>query len=343
MAATLRPGATFGVGSLPHRSVADAIEFAWSSSDVPTIFTLPRMSPAEGMVAQALVGIEGVSVGQYGGISVDVARLDVEPEIRTDLGSDAYTSFAAFLQSFASRGDGVEWVKWQFIGPVTLGLALVRIGLEPDAAFRLSLQAVRAHVIALEHEVAQWCGDVGQIIVLDEPSLPEALVPGFVLAPDAVVDLVSGGLAAIEPHHVTGVHCCGSTDWGALLSTGANILSVPVPSASDDVAMAETLRAASRISDHLEHGGRIAWGAVRTDGPISVSPERSWKGLVETMCSLVKAGVDPLLLRKMSHVTPACGLGTLSEQLADRVMMHVGDVANRVAEQATASRLTLGS
>lgn len=343
MSTNLRPGATFGVGSLPHRDIAEAIEFAWTSSDVPTIFTLPRRSPAEGMVAQALVGIEGVSVGQYGGISVDVGRLDVEPEVRTDLASDAYSSFAAFLQSFRERGAGTEWVKWQFIGPVTLGMSLVRIGMDPASAFRLSLQAVRAHVVALEQEIASACGEVGQIIVLDEPSLSDALASSFPLAPDEVVDLVSGGLAIVPSHHVTGVHCCGRVDWGALLSTGANIISVPVPPQSDEAAIAEVVRAASRISDHLEHGGRIAWGAVRTDGPISVSPERPWKGLVELMCSLVKAGVDPLVLRRMSHVTPACGLATLSEQLASRVMGHVAEVSRRVAEQATASRLTLGS
>ena len=29
-----RPGATFGVGSLPHRSVAAALDFVWRSTDV---------------------------------------------------------------------------------------------------------------------------------------------------------------------------------------------------------------------------------------------------------------------------------------------------------------------
>ena len=73
-----RPGATFGVGSLPHRSVAAALDFVWRSTDVVTIPSLPRRSPAEGMIAQALVGIEGVSVCQYGGISVDVSSLDID-------------------------------------------------------------------------------------------------------------------------------------------------------------------------------------------------------------------------------------------------------------------------
>ncbi len=41
------------------------------------------------MIAQALVGIEGVSVGQYGGSSVDVSQLDVGQFVTTDLSSDA--------------------------------------------------------------------------------------------------------------------------------------------------------------------------------------------------------------------------------------------------------------
>ena len=339
----LRPGATFGVGSLPHRSVADALDFVWSSTDIPTIPSLPRRSPAEGMIAQALVGIEGVSVGQYGGISVDVSQLDVDQFIFTDLMSDSYGAFEQFLSTFRERDRGVDVVKWQFVGPVTLGVQLLRLGLDASVAFPLALQAVRAHVLALEGAVADACGDITQIIVLDEPSLPEVLEPGNVIGSEHAIDLVSGALAAVEARHIAGVHCCAHTDWGALLATGARVLSVPVPSVNDDAAMAEMLVAASRISDLLEHGGRIAWGAVRTDGPISVNAERSWKSIVEVMCALVRAGVDPVLLRRQSFVTPACGLGTHSDAIADRVFRHVRDVSLKVAEQATASRLTLGS
>jgi hypothetical protein len=33
----LRAGASFGVGSLPHRSVSQALDFVWRSTDIPTI------------------------------------------------------------------------------------------------------------------------------------------------------------------------------------------------------------------------------------------------------------------------------------------------------------------
>ena len=340
-ALTRRPGATFGIGSLPHRNMSEAIDFVWSSTDIPTIPSLPRRSPAEGMIAQALVGIEGVSVGQYGGISVDVSALDVDHFITTDLSSDAYGAFSAFLHTFREHDTGTDTVKWQFVGPVTLGIALVRIGLEPCIAFPLALQAVRAHVAALEAEVSKACGGIRQIIMLDEPSLVEALEPGFFLGSEDVIDLISGALAVIAPTNVNGVHCCAHTHWAELLATGANVLSVPMPSPSNEDEMAEMLGAASRISDHLGHGGRIAWGAVRTDGPIAVSAERPWKSLVEVMSALVKAGVDPLLIRRMSYVTPACGLGSHTDAVAERVFSHVRELATRVGKKSTASLLTL--
>jgi hypothetical protein len=257
------------------------------------------------------------------------------------LTSDAYGAFSAFLQTFHEHNTGTDTVKWQFVGPVTLGVALVRIGLEPDIAFPLALQAVRAHVAALEAEVAKACGDVRQIVMLDEPSIAEAFEPGFFLGSEEVIDLVSGALAVIAPSNVNGLHCCAHTDWAALLSTGANVLSVPMPSPSNEEDMADMLASASRISDHFVHGGRIAWGAVRTDGPIAISAERPWKSLVDVMCALVKAGVDPLLIRRMSYVTPACGLGSHTDAVAERVFSHVRELATRVGNKSTASLLTL--
>ena len=57
----LRPGATTGIGSLPHRSVHEAASFALCKYELPAIPSLPRRSPAEGMIAQAVVGINGVA------------------------------------------------------------------------------------------------------------------------------------------------------------------------------------------------------------------------------------------------------------------------------------------
>ncbi len=82
---SLRAGAATGVGSLPHRSVHDAAAFALREYDVPAIPSLPRRSPAEGMIAQAVVGINGVTLGQYGSIAVDPHAVDPCAPVVTDL------------------------------------------------------------------------------------------------------------------------------------------------------------------------------------------------------------------------------------------------------------------
>jgi hypothetical protein len=57
----------------------------------------------------------------------------------------------------------------------------------------------------------------------------------------------------------------------------------------------------------------------------------------------VRKGVDPVLLRRNSIVTPVCGLGMHTDDLATQVMALVDEISLKVQEQSTASRLTLGS
>src|SRR5215207_8963539 len=164
----LRPGAATGIGSLPHRSVHDAATFALREYEIPAIPTLPRRSPAEGMIAQALVGISGVTLGQYGSIAVDVDRLDPDAPVATDLGHDAYGGLRAFLADAAARQYRGP-VKWQFTGPVTLGAALTRVGVPADRAFAVAAASVRAHVAAIASAVACALPSSPQIVWFDEP------------------------------------------------------------------------------------------------------------------------------------------------------------------------------
>ena len=331
--ATPMAGTATGVGSLPHRDASAAAEFALRHSpDLPAIPTLPRRSPAEGMIAQAVVGITGVTPGQYGSLSVDVGRIAADHDVVTDLDHDAFGGFRAFLQAAQGRTGPV---KWQFTGPLTLGLSLVRAGVPSPLAFEVSVHAVRSHVQALHAEVAAALPGCEQIVVVDEPSLHQIMLPGFPLAPDAAIDLVSGALAAIERDATAGVHCCSDADWPSVLAAGPQVLSLPVSS--------DLVSVAGYIARFLESGGVIAWGAVATDGPIPATAERPWRQLSDVWCQLVQRGCDPMMLRQQAWITPACGLGMHSEGVAEHVYDLVADIAYRVRTQATALRLSLGA
>jgi hypothetical protein len=330
----LRPGAATGIGSLPHRSVHDAATFALREYELPAIPTLPRRSPAEGMIAQALVGISGVTLGQYGSIAVDIDHLDPEAPVATDLGHDAYAGLRAFLTTAAARQLRGP-VKWQFTGPVTLGAALTRVGVPPDRAFVVAARAVRAHLGVIAAAVAGALPDSPQIVWLDEPWMGELMSAGFPIAPDPAIDLLSTAMAMLEPTATVGVHCCADADVASLLAAGPAMLSIPLDPRLVDVA--------GYLSRFLEDGGYIAWGAVATDGPIATTSERAWRLLSEVWCELVNRGCDPVELRQRSLVTPACGLGLHSPQVADRVMRLTREISRRVNEQAVASRFALGA
>jgi hypothetical protein len=296
--------------------------------------TLPRRSPREGLVGQALVGLAGVSVGQYGSVSVDLGDIDPLGLVETDLSDDAFGGFRAFLDEAVAcgyRGD----VKWQFLGPVTVGATLMRSGLPAEIAFDVATNAVCARLAQLHAAVEAALPGSRQFVVVDEPAFADALQPDFPVSLDVVVDVVSMAMSAVEAVAAVGVHCCGVSDLAAVLATGPHVLSVPVtPSIASQAA---------RISRFLRDGGVVAWGAIPTEGPIPISVERPWKALSTTWCGLVGEGVDPGLLRRQSMITPACGLGTHSPSVAERVHRLTAELSGRVCDQAMATRFSLGA
>lgn len=323
--AGLRPGSSFGVGSLPHRSAREAATFAMTEYDVPTAPSLPRRSPAEGMIAQAVIGISGVSLGPYGSIAVDRGAIDPEAPVVTDLAGPAFRGMRAFGHAVTSAGYRGP-VKWQFAGPVTLGVALARAGLDSDVAFTVASHAVRAHVAALSAALSEVLTHNAQIVVIDEPWFGELMDPGFPVAPDRVIDMVSGAMAAVSGVATVGVHCCAPGDVASLLAAGPDLVSIPVRRSFGVVA--------GYVSRFVAAGGHIAWGVVPTDGPVFTSPERHWRLLSEVWRDLELRGVDIDQLRAQSLVSPQCGLGKHTPAVAERVCRAAREVGRRIRETA---------
>jgi hypothetical protein len=325
----LRPGTSTGVGSLPHRSAAAAARFALTEYDLPAIPSLPRRSPAEGMIAQAVVGINGVTAGQYGSIAVDTRTVDPEAPVLTDADTDSFCGLRRFLGDAIAAGLDSP-VKWQFVGPVTLGAALTRAGLADDVAFAVAARAVRSHVVSLSATVATALPRCPQIVVIDEPWFAELSSPGFPVDPDTAIDLLSGAMASIGGVATVGVHCCGDADVASLLAAGPDVLSIP--------ARPALVGAAGYLGRFLDRGGRVAWGVVATDGPVFVSPDRHWRELVALWAAIERRGVDGAMLRRRSLVTAHCGLGLHTPTVAERVCRAVREIGRRIDAAAREDR-----
>lgn len=327
-------GATFGIGSLPHRRLDDAARFAIDAFAIPTAPTLPRRSPAESAVAQALVGVPGVSLGPYGTIAVDPDQLDVRRPVTTDLDGPGFGGLRAFVDVMVERRAAGP-LKWQFLGPISVGLALVRAGADRAVAFEVALGAVRGHLRTIEAYMAARLPDCPQIVLLDEPFADSMLDAGFPIAPDEAIDLISGALAALAPTTMSGVHACTGADLPTLVETGAQILSAPVDAITTDIT--------GYVDRFIEAGGWIAWGAVSTSGPIGVGQPRAWQRLAERFCQLVTSGCDADRLQAQSFLTPSCGLGHHATAVADHVAEALRETSLSLRSEASAARFVLGA
>ena len=331
----LRPGAATGIGSLPHADPRAASTFVLERHPrLPAAPSLPNRSGVERMIAQAAWGIRGIQVLPDGSLRVDdPAALDPRAPL-TDAGLDGepFVALRAFLGAVAGRHGPI---KLQLTGPVTLGIALHSVGVPVHHAFAVAGAAVRARARMLVAAAKETAPLASLVVFVDEPGLTAAMHPGFPIEPERTIDLVSSALATIEPHAMTGLHCCGPADWRVVLQSGPQILSLPLGAGAVDHAGA--------LGEFLERGGWVAWGAVPTTGPLGSTADRLWQQLSEEWCALTRAGCDPVRLREQALVTPACGLATHGEAQADLVLSLTNQVARRLETQALGMRLTVGA
>jgi methionine synthase II (cobalamin-independent) len=323
-------GLATGVGSLPLTDPVAAADLVLRR--IPDLPAVPQLAvPTEGVVAQWADALPEVTIADDGTLIVDPDRSG--EAILAEFTERAHTGLLGFLDVAGSRPEAPARVKAQIVGPLTLGVALVDGGLPADRAFARAQETVRAWFEALESLLARRLPSARPLIFVDEPALVLWRCGDPPIEREPAVDLLSGALAAATVE--TGVHVCGDGDLGLAFEAGATVLGVPVrPAVVEDVGS---------LVRHLDADGWIAWGAVPTDRPIGESPDPLWRQLVTLWCDLSRRGCDPLRLRSQAIVTPACGLAGHGVSQAEHALALAAEMAERVAAQSAAARLTAGA
>jgi hypothetical protein len=325
-------GTVTGIGSLPHDDTATAVAFVLDRlPGLPAAPSLPSTDPRQGLLAEGLWGIDGVTVGDDGGYTVD-ARLDPATPVADErLEGPPWAATRAFLAAVAGR---TEPIKLQLPGPITIGRALAGDGVEPERAYAVAGAAVSQRAQQLVRLARASVPEAPIVVFLDEPGLTGGM-PFLAVPVERVIDLVSGALAAIEADAITGIHCCGETDWRIPLQAGPQILSLP--------ATTEIAPYTGALASFVERGGWLAWGAVPTDGPRSGTVGRLWRTVASRWCELVQAGCDPVRLRHHTLLTPECGLALHTVDQSGRIFDLVHQLADRLQDQLTSVRLSIGA
>ncbi len=296
---------------------------------MPPIPSLPRRSPAEFEIARALLGVAGVALGQYGTFTVDAEQLDPHADVDTDLDGPQFTGFRTYLE-LAADHDPSRPVLWGFAGPVSVGLALIRAGAEPELAFEVAHAAVCQHLRALVGAVAEALPGAPQIVMLSEPFAADLGGRDFPLAPDESVDLMSSAMAVVAPAANVGVCGDADIDVSLLLASGPELIAIP--------ASKRVVPLAGQLDRYLANGGWIVWGAVSTGGPIGVTSTRSWLQLQEVWGELSARGCSPELLRERCLLAPDGDLVHHNPVIAERICRTVRDMSTKLRLMAASQR-----
>lgn len=339
------------IGSLPLTDYAEAARLVWDyTPEIPLWVQLPKV-PGEGMTRQFAAGMPGL-VEDGGRAFIDTASPDFEESLlsfyeealalqdeavelensRFAMAPEAAGGFFELIRQALGRTPPPLALKGQIVGPVTFGTSLCdrhgkAIFYDPqlrDAAFRLLALRARWQVRRL--------AALGRPVVLfiDDPAITgfgssiyigmnrEDVCQGL----GAVIDAVhqEGGMA--------GVHICANADWTLVLDSAADVLSFDAYAFFDQFVIYR-----DAIRRFAERGGWIAWGLVPTLSPEDLDRETGaslfiqWEAKSAQVAAL---GIDPQRLMAQSLITPACGMGTLSVELATKALRLTRELSDRI-------------
>ncbi|PLX39798.1 MAG: hypothetical protein C0608_10995 [Deltaproteobacteria bacterium] len=332
-------GIATGIGSLPHLDPDEAVGLVMESLPAfPFWPQLPKLSHLEGMTLQYAPGLPGllcegeschIDTGDRGVGELDAfyGRVLEGDTASFALQYERAQGFKPFLEALGGREKGsVRFVKGHVTGPVTLASALKdSAGREivTDESFR---EAVSAQLAMNARWQIRELGRFGApvIIFLDEPVMEVFGSAYSTLDRETVIALWSPVLDAIrEEGGISGIHCCGNTDWGFLFESGTDIVNFDAYNFMEKMTLYS-----GEAEKFIENGGALAWGIVPTSDEVRGETLESLSArLDEGIKAFEAAGVAPELLRRQCLLTPSCGMGSLTVEETKMVFDRLGELS----------------
>jgi methionine synthase II (cobalamin-independent) len=328
---------TLGIGSLPYIDAARSAERIFEAFDIPFWPQLPKRSFKENMYSQFSQGLPGLViddrkrtlyVDSSKDLSEELAKI-YEAYISGDYNSFGITEeFAEGFYAFIKTAERYkpEYAKGHITGPVSFGLGVTD---EKNKPIIYNDGLKEAFVKLLEMK-AMWQIDrlkdaaKNIVIFIDEPYLA-SFGSSFVNIKREEVMLMLDSI--IEGIHskgaIAGIHCCGNTDWAMIAGTKVDIINF------DAYLYAENLSLYSKdIKEFLKKGGYLAWGIVPTsEDTLKETSSSLFKKLSSQIENLEKKSIDRGLIMSNSLLTPSCGMGTLSNELTEDILVKLADLA----------------
>lgn len=322
------------IGSLPHTDPELACRLMLEASrEVAAWPQLPGLGFRENMYAQYSEGLPGIRVD----MSAERMWFQVDESLEGELERfyqavidedlDHFRmsgEYAAGLKAFlggAFSGELAErpYVKGQVTGPISFGLTVTdqnkRASLYNETLEQAIVKGLTLKGRWQSGELRRAAPGARVILFYDEPYLHSVGSALLSVSREQVVGDIRACLEGCGAD-MTGVHCCGNTDWSLVFATGVDVVHF------DAYEYLEPFVAYDReIGDHLGRGGVVAWGVIPKDeNVLKVTSDELVATLEGAFDTLEGKGIERDLLARQSMVSPSCGLGPSTEEIAERAL-----------------------
>jgi hypothetical protein len=261
----------------------------------------------------------------------------IEERLETFAISPDYASGFYELQKMIRNEDhqDFKFIKGHVTGPVSLGLAVTdenkRPALYSDLLVDPIVKTLALKVRWQEAELQSTLPGAKTIIFIDEPYLTSFGSAFVVLNRKNVIGHLRTVAESISG--LSGVHCCGNTDWTLFTEAGVDIISFDAFDYTESIALYPV-----EISKFLENGGVLAWGIVPTVYPDLEQIDRENVGSLlkrfeEKIKVLTDKGIDRDLLLQACLITPNCGTGSMTPHNAEKVFKLIKEIAEKIKQR----------
>lgn len=338
------------IGSLPYDNPKDAMTQVQNYfSKIPFWPQLANVSKNEDMTYQFLEGMPSFFIPDDGDFHFDTEDEqffnDVE-EFLSDyeriienkdynllekfaISENFSSTFRPFLELI--KKNHCKYAKGQITGPFTLAAGLTdKKG--KSAIYDETLRELIVKILSLK---ALWQvteikkAGAAPVIFIDEPTLSQLGASSYITISREEVIAMLREISDIIKNNggISGIHCCGKCSWTVPIDAGIDIISLDAYTYAQNLSIYH-----KEIKTFLEKGGKIAWGIVPTkdkkaleNADLTIIDDKFKKAVNY----LTKKGINEKLIIENSLVTPTCGAGSLSNELAEKAMRLTFELKER--------------
>ncbi len=338
------------IGSLPLTDHGEAVKLILAKVPmIPLWPQLPRL-PEEGMVRQFISGFPGLQENtshyfintacndfaeqmalfyqEYLDIVENPALLKTS---RFALREDTTRGFSVFMNALSLTAFSTETLKGQITGPITTGIG-VKDQHNRSIFYDDNLRDMLVKMLSLKArwqigELRKYTDGASPIIFIDEPGIVSFGSSAFLgISKEMVTEAVGEVIDAIKSDGgIAGVHICANGDWSPVLNSAADIISFDAYFFFDNFILYKEI-----LTNYLQRGGILAWGIVPTSDP-DVLEKIDTDSLFSLFLQQVKVissfGFSQKQILEQTLIAPSCGTGSLSVELALKVMDLTSEVS----------------